>query len=57
MGGAIIEVTGKTPGEVLRRLDQKRVEARNLGLYEEENTPVRYDPEDKVWRTAIKVHS
>ncbi len=57
MGGAIITITGDTEKEVERKLETKKLEALNLGLYEELRTPTEFDQGKQQYRAILKVHS
>lgn len=57
MGGAILTVRGQTKKEVARKLEERRREALNMGLYEELRSPIEYDQERQQYRAVLKVHS
>ena len=55
MGGAIITITGQTKKEVARKLKERVVEARLIGLWEEARSPIETD--QGMYRAFLKVHS
>ena len=57
MGGTILTFEGKTPREVLEKLESALVQAENMGLYEEDRVEPEYDEKRKLWRAGVAFHT
>ena len=57
MGGCTLVLKGETKEEVEREITAKLQEALVMGLYEDRRSEIIYDPQEKLFRAVLKVHS
>ena len=57
MSQAIVTVKGDTPEQVRKKLEDRVLEAKNLGLHEEARTEPKLEAPSGYWKATIVFHN